>query len=124
MINLEQGEHLYDFLTEGEHYFSDLVFESDQLPNLSPKQARAIIYLLQEHFKVMKPYNQCRVCKRFYDGSGEESDSAMIFTDMYSSEDKYGFSQELLEKYDGYEFCSMRCLIDFLWEKEEDNDND
>jgi hypothetical protein len=111
-MNLEQTRELYQFLQDGEPPEG---YHLKETPNLTPDCAFSIIYLLQEHYGIIPPYNKCPECGELYDGKGEESDTAMVFSDTGLENNFYPpMPIETLEKYEGYEFCSMECLIDFL----------
>ena len=116
-MNLEETREFYKFLQSGKQPNG---FKLNEVPTLTGDCAFSIIYLLQEHYKVIPEYNLCQVCKDLYDSSGVESDSAMIYSDGDLIE---YYPLEVLEKHESREFCSMECLFSFLDNLDGGNDD-
>jgi hypothetical protein len=111
-MDLRQTQEFYLFLRDG---LPPEGCHLKEAPKLTAECAFGIIYILQEYFGIIPPYNKCPQCGELYDSTGEESDTATVFTDNGLENEFYPpMPIEVLKKYDGMGFCSMECLIDFL----------
>ncbi len=105
-IGLEQIEEFMDMLTGGELPEGILM---PRQPQLSRGEAFSVIWFLQEHLRVLDDsIEMCGVCEELFDyhcggfivdGSDEPDD---WHRDI-------GVTSEMLEKNDGYKFCSSEC---------------
>ena len=121
-MDLEETRELYGFLQNGpppDGYYLN------ETPKLSADCAFSIIYLLQEHYGIIPPYNKCMVCGDLYDGTGAESDTAMIDVVAMAEQDDdiQQKTLDLMDEYNGYEFCSPECMWDFWTRKLNDKTN-
>ncbi len=69
-IILEQAIELYEYL-KGESSPGQFRLSKAGRPKLTPRKAFQIIYILQEHFRIIPDtYEQCWSCKELFDCSG------------------------------------------------------
>ena len=112
MIEITQIQELMDMLT-GKRLPKGMSIPDDERPHLSPKQAFAVVWFLQEQTLVLPDnFEQCHVCLEVFDAhsEGHYVDGT---DDVDWWQEEIGVTPEMLRANDGAQFCSIECEAAF-----------
>lgn len=109
-VTFEQIKELMNMLTGGELPEGMIMVTQ---PKLSREQAFSAIWFLQEHLCVLPDhFEMCNVCGDLFDTrhDGFTVDGTDV-PGLWHEENNV--TQEMLKRYDGFNFCSMGCEYHF-----------
>lgn len=119
-LTLEQTQELFDYLI-GEYIPEQYLFVP---PKLDIEKAWDVIYLMQEHFKIIPDtYEKCYYCNEIFntENSGHYCDCADC-EQIKSCEEYHRQSYEdIKKKLEGKFFCCQECEHNFLIEESKDD---
>lgn len=106
MITPEQMQEFFEVLTTGE---APEGYTISSLPTLTPQQAFAVIYYLQERLRVLPDhYELCSECEELFN-----THDGQLVTDSYSDDtefyDDLGVTPDMVQKHSGTRFCLPEC---------------